>query len=107
MPLSRSLAARRLPSIRRSRRRRCGDAGGESELVGSGAARPPLDVEVETNACWRGRRAATAAPAEDAELRAEVRQLVVTQRTADAEGLEPLDVEAETERRLADLVGSA
>ena len=43
----------------------------------------------------------------DAELRAEVRQLVVARNERRLrEGLEPLDVEAETERQLADLIGS-
>ncbi len=42
-----------------------------------------------------------------AELRAEVRQLVVTRNERRMrKGLEPLDVEAETERQLADFVGS-
>lgn len=43
----------------------------------------------------------------DAELRAEVRQLVVVRNERRLrEGLEPLDVEAEIERQLADFIGS-
>ena len=43
----------------------------------------------------------------DAELRAEVRQLVVSRNERRLrEGREPLDVEAETERQLADFIGS-
>ena len=43
----------------------------------------------------------------DAELRAEVRHLVVARNERRMrEGLEPLDVETETERQLADLIGS-
>ena len=43
----------------------------------------------------------------DEELRAEVRQLVVLRNERRRrEGLEPLDVETETERQLADLIGS-
>lgn len=44
---------------------------------------------------------------DDPQLRLEVRQLVVASNERRLQrGLEPLDVEAETERRLADLVGS-
>ncbi len=44
---------------------------------------------------------------QDTELRAEVRQLVVSRNERRMrKGLEPLDVEAETERQLADFVGS-
>jgi hypothetical protein len=47
-------------------------------------------------------------PRADAELRAEVRQLVVSRNERRLRGgLEPLDVEAETERRLADFIGSS
>jgi len=45
--------------------------------------------------------------ADDAELRIEVRQLVVSgNERRRRQGLEPLDVEAETERQIADLIGS-
>ena len=45
--------------------------------------------------------------ATDPELRDEVRQLVVSGNARRRrQGLEPLDVEAETERKLADFVGS-
>jgi hypothetical protein len=44
---------------------------------------------------------------DDPALRIEVRQLVVSRNERRLrEGLEPLDVEAETERQLADFVGS-
>jgi hypothetical protein len=44
---------------------------------------------------------------QDAELRDEVRQLVIGRNERRMRrGLEPLDVEAETERQLADFVGS-
>ncbi len=43
----------------------------------------------------------------DAELRAEVRQLVIVRNERRMHrGLEPLDVEAETERQLEDFIGS-
>ena len=57
--------------------------------------------------CWRRPDDVRAAPASDAELRAEVRQLVVARNERRLrQGLEPLDVEAETERQLADFIGS-
>ena len=44
----------------------------------------------------------------DEELRAEVRQLVIARNERRLrDGQEPLDVEAETERQLADLIGSS
>jgi hypothetical protein len=68
----------------------------------------PMDVEAET-----ARLLETAAerPSPDerleAELRAEVRQLVVARNERRRrQGLGPLDVEEETDRQLADLVGS-
>ena len=79
--------------VKSERRRRRGEA--------------PLDVEAETARLL----AAAAAPRRqktiDAELRAEVRQLVVVRNERRLrQGLEPLDVEAETDRQLADFVGS-
>lgn len=69
----------------------------------------PIDVEAEA-----ARLLADASPGSrdphreiDSELRAEVRQLVVSRNERRMRrGLEPLDVEAETERQLADFVGS-
>ena len=64
-----------------------------------------LDVEAESA---RLLAAADESPpaAHDEELRAEVRQLVVARNERRRRaGLEPLDVEAETERQLADLAG--
>jgi hypothetical protein len=53
------------------------------------------------------RRAPGHREAIDAELRREVRQLVVARNERRLrQGLEPFDVEAETDRQLADLVGS-
>jgi hypothetical protein len=70
----------------------------------------PIDVEAEATRLLEP----TAAPGrpsagarQDAELRAEVRQLVLSRNERRMhKGLEPLDVEAETERQLADLIGS-
>lgn len=51
--------------------------------------------------------ASEAPAADDPQLRVEVRQLVLASNERRLQhGLEPLDVEAETERRLADFVGS-
>ncbi len=76
----------------------------------------PLDVERETAlllesaagpAAGDPASAATPGPAADRTLRAEVRQLVVARNERRMRhGLEPLDVEAETERQLSDFVGS-
>jgi hypothetical protein len=69
----------------------------------------PLDVEAETARLLAEAKADAPAPGEriEAELREEVRQLVVARNERRLrQGLEPLDVEAETERQLADLVGS-
>ncbi len=68
----------------------------------------PIDVETETTRLLAPAAEAPAAGArQDAELRAEVRQLVMTRNERRMRrGLEPLDVEAETERQLADFVGS-
>jgi hypothetical protein len=58
--------------------------------------RSPTAAELETPA------------GDDPELQSEVRQLVVSRNERrQRQGLEPLNVEAETERRLADLVGSS
>ena len=64
-----------------------------------------LDVEAESA---RLLAAADESPpaARDEELRVEVRQLVVARNERRRRaGLEPLDVEAETDRQLADLAG--
>lgn len=74
----------------------------------------PLDVEAETTRLLEPADEPGAAPGQpavaarqDAELRAEVRQLVVSRNERRMHrGLEPLDVEAETERQLSDFVGS-
>lgn len=69
-----------------------------------------LDVEAETARLLtgaEGKGAAEPGEAIDAQLRAEVRQLVLARNERRLrQGLEPVDVEAETERQLADLVGS-
>jgi len=68
----------------------------------------PLDVDAEAERLLRVAERPRGAEAMDAELRAEVRQLVLTRNERRMrEGLEPLDVEAETERQLADLIGSS
>ena len=68
----------------------------------------PIDVEAEATRLLAPAGAAPSAGArQDAELRAEVRQLVLTRNERRMRsGLEPLDVEAETERQLEDFVGS-
>jgi hypothetical protein len=74
-------------------------SAGAWEAIGKG----PLAIEPAPPATDDG-----ATPsADDAELRIEVRQLVVSgNERRRRQGLEPLDVEAETERQIADLVGS-
>lgn len=69
----------------------------------------PLDVEAETARLLAEAETKTPEPGEriEEELREEVRQLVVARNERRLrQGLEPLDVEQETERQLADLVGS-
>lgn len=69
----------------------------------------PLDVEAETARLLTAEDGTAAHRRDgiDAELRAEVRQLVVSRNERRMRrGLEPLDVEAETQRQLADFVGS-
>jgi hypothetical protein len=70
----------------------------------------PLDVEAEAArllAAAEAKAAPGSAEAIEAELRAEVRQLVVSRNERRLwRGLRPLDVEAETERQLSDLIGS-
>ena len=67
----------------------------------------PIDVEAETTRLLEPGAGAERGARQDAELRAEVRQLVVTRNERRMrKGLEPLDVEAETERQLEDFVGS-
>lgn len=70
----------------------------------------PLDVEAETTRLLAGadRPPASAAARHDTELRTEVRQIVIGRNERRMRrGEEPLDVEAETERQLADLIGSS
>jgi len=70
----------------------------------------PLDVEAEAARLLAAGEDPPLHPrdAVDAELRAEVRQLVVVRNERRLrQGLAPLDVEAETERQLRDLVESA
>lgn len=63
----------------------------------------PLAIEPYTPAAEEAEMPAV----DDPQLRIEVRQLVVAGNERRLQrGMEPLDVEAETERRLADLVGS-
>ena len=65
----------------------------------------PLDVDAELRKLLDG--AGEGAPSIDEELREEVRRLVVAGNERRLRrGEEPLDVEAETERQLADFVGS-
>lgn len=67
----------------------------------------PLDVEAETERLLAAAERPRGGEAIDAELRAEVRQLVVARNERRLrEGREPLDVEAETEKQLTDLIGS-
>lgn len=68
----------------------------------------PLDVEAEAKRLLAAAEQPRGEEAMDAELRAEVRQLVVVRNGRRLrEGREPLDVEAETEKQLADLIGSS
>ncbi|MGB7684768.1 MAG: hypothetical protein WBL45_03205 [Solirubrobacterales bacterium] len=69
----------------------------------------PLDVEAETTRLLAEAEAPDDGDGDpiEAELREEVRQLVVSRNERRLrQGLEPLDVEKETERQLADFVGS-
>jgi hypothetical protein len=67
----------------------------------------PLDVEAETARLLAAAEQPRGQDAIDAELQAEVRQLVVARNERRMrEGLEPLDVETETEKQLGDLIGS-
>jgi hypothetical protein len=68
----------------------------------------PIDVEAETERLLsQTDEPRSAQERQDAQLRAEVRQLVVSRNERRMHrGLEPLDVEAETERQLADFIGS-
>jgi len=78
---------------------------------------PPIDVEAEASRLLAApgeerllvetSEVPTAGARQRAELRAEVRHLVVSRNERRMRrGVEPLDVEAETERQLADFVGS-
>jgi hypothetical protein len=65
-----------------------------------GRGEPPLDIDAEVARLL----GPAAAPAHDAGLRAEVRQLVVARNERRArQGLEPLEVDAEVQRTLAEL----
>jgi hypothetical protein len=69
----------------------------------------PLDVEAETARLLAEAQTKGPAPGNriEAELREEVRQLVVSRNERRLrQGLEPLDVEEETDRQLDDFVGS-
>jgi hypothetical protein len=69
----------------------------------------PIDVEAETSRLLATTDAEAGNPPAqfDAQLRAEVRQLVLSRNERRMRrGQEPLDVEAETDRQLADFVGS-
>ena len=68
----------------------------------------PIDVEAEAARLLAPAGEAPGAEARmDAELRAEVRQLVIGRNERRMHrGLEPLDVEAETDRQLEDFIGS-
>ncbi len=67
----------------------------------------PIDVEAETARLLSPAEETDVAARQDAALRAEVRQLVVSRNERRMrKGLEPLDVEAETGRELADLLRS-
>jgi hypothetical protein len=94
-PAIQAAEVRQMLEAKAERRRRRGEA--------------PLDVEAETARLLA--EAETPAPSPDkrieTELRQEVRQLVVARNERRLrQGLEPLDVEEETERQLADFVGS-
>jgi hypothetical protein len=69
----------------------------------------PLDVEAETTRLLAEAEVEAPAPGNriEAELREEVRQLVVSRNERRLrQGLEPLDVEEETDRQLDDFIGS-
>jgi len=94
-PAIQAAEVRQMLEAKAERRRRRGEA--------------PLDVEAETTRLLAsaGPTAASRGEEIEAELRQEVRQLVVSRNERRLrQGLEPLDVEAETERQLADFVGS-
>jgi hypothetical protein len=94
-PAIQAAEVRQMLEAKAERRRRRGEA--------------PLDVEAETARLLAESEDATASRGGEieAELRAEVRQLVVSRNERRLrQGLEPLDVEAETERQLTDFVGS-
>ncbi len=66
----------------------------------------PIDVEAELERLLAEAASAPAPAAGDAELREEVRQLVVARNDRrQRQGKEPLDVEAEVARQLRDLEG--
>jgi hypothetical protein len=79
--------------------------GGGRETIGKG----PFAMERELPTPPRRQAADPAVPhpSQDAELRAEVRQLVVARNERRMRnGATPLDVEAETDRQLADFIES-
>jgi hypothetical protein len=95
-PAIQAAEVRQMLEAKAERRRRRGEA--------------PLDVDAEAARLLAAEDPAPAHPREavDAELREEVRQLVVVRnRRRMRNGLAPLDVAAETQRQLEDLVGSA
>jgi hypothetical protein len=70
----------------------------------------PLDVEAETTRLLAEAEAEAPAPGEriESELREEVRQMVIARNERRLrQGLEPLEVEEETDRQLDDFVGSS
>ncbi len=94
-PAIQAAEVRQMLEAKSERRRRRGEA--------------PLDVEAEAERLLADCEPQARHPrdAVDAELRSEVRQLVVVRNERRLRnGLEPLDVEAETQRQLADLIGS-
>jgi hypothetical protein len=95
-PAIQAAEVRQMLEAKAERRRRRGEA--------------PLDVEAEAARLLATGEGPPSHPREavDAELRAEVRQLVVVRNERRLrQGLEPLDVAAETERQLRDLVESS
>jgi hypothetical protein len=94
-PAIQAAEVRQMLEAKSERRRRRGEA--------------PLDVDAEAARLLAAEAQAPAHPRQtvDAELREEVRQLVVVRnRRRLRNGLAPLDVAAETQRQLEDLVGS-
>src|ERR1043166_8063479 len=94
-PAIQAAEVRQMLEAKAERRRRRGEA--------------PLDVEAETTSLLAEAEVKAPAPGDqiEAELREEVRQLVVARNERRLrQGLEPLDVEEETNRQLDDFIGS-